>query len=135
MANFTFIATQFLYFNSIKVQLEHIANLIYNQGNGHFNSIKVQLELTAGATYCTVDNTFQFHKGTIRTRWYPSLLLSLFNFNSIKVQLELVAGKGAQIDARFQFHKGTIRTIAAHFLLYNDSVFQFHKGTIRTRCA
>ena len=57
----------YMYFNSIKVQLEHIVYKVGCHTLLYFNSIKVQLEHDAA------DNTvgavlFQFHKGTIRTR-------------------------------------------------------------------
>ena len=53
-----------------------------------FNSIKVQLEQVAedGEKH---DDIFQFHKGTIRTPEKKQKRLVFFNFNSIKVQLEL----------------------------------------------
>ena len=54
-----------LYFNSIKVQLEHIYSMA-NRSNINFNSIKVQLERFF--PFCSVSSfLFQFHKGTIRT--------------------------------------------------------------------
>ena len=56
-----------LYFNSIKVQLERQVLPLLLQVVLYFNSIKVQLERTA-ETAPTADTSFQFHKGTIRTR-------------------------------------------------------------------
>ena len=55
--------------------------------------------------------TFQFHKGTIRTRSVQSL---------------------DELSVLFQFHKGTIRTNFVNVSGNHISVFQFHKGTIRT---
>ena len=78
--------------------------------NPHFNSIKVQLEPSTPSgsvdtssfqfhkgtirTKCRspssiISAKFQFHKGTIRTANLPQKRLKLFYFNSIKVQLEL----------------------------------------------
>ena len=56
-----------MHFNSIKVQLEHIFNKSHISFLNYFNSIKVQLEQTI-CHLPDVGNTFQFHKGTIRTR-------------------------------------------------------------------
>ena len=54
---------------------------------------------------------FQFHKGTIRTKWKnPSLWRIYGYFNSIKVRLELLAQSQSAQQYSFQFHKGTIRT-------------------------
>ena len=75
----------------------------------HFNSIKVQLELSL-CRYLLFVLGFQFHKGTIRTRWAYSLSFHLIYFNSIKVQLERVVLASTTADSKFQFHKGTIRT-------------------------
>ena len=143
----------YLYFNSIKVQLEHVRNL------------------TKQIFYL-----FQFHKGTIRTGSPGVKVRAYFYFNSIKVQLELIIYREkikrchhfnsikvqlerrlancCQFLLRFQFHKGTIRTIhllIMMFLFANfnsikvqleliemrngslSNLFQFHKGTIRTR--
>ena len=99
--------------------------------------------------------TFQFHKGTIRTlitlssdvvishfnsikvRLELSILaISLqhhMNFNSIKVRLELISRLSISNSLLlFQFHKGTIRTYEQHLLSDDTALFQFHKGTIRT---
>ena len=60
--------------------------------------------------------TFQFHKGTIRTneaRWNEAKHL---NFNSIKVRLEQMGDNTtAALVSAFQFHKGTIRTTVFQF--------------------
>ena len=83
------ILSQYLQnFNSIKVQLKQWILDHPRCGLFHFNSIKVQLKLKwqAGRTAIFV---FQFHKGTIKTRFvslYPYILYL------------------------FQFHKGTIKT-------------------------
>ena len=58
-------------------------------------------------------DVFQFHKGTIRTRYPGSGCTHHLDFNSIKVQLEhplpFILASGS---LPFQFHKGTIRTAA-----------------------
>ena len=79
------------YFNSIKVQLEHVAcdQLVFD--NGNFNSIKVQLELQK-LPIRRLKRIFQFHKGTIRTFNCNLSILIIFHFNSIKVQLEQYDG-------------------------------------------
>ena len=79
----------------------------------YFNSIKVRLELAIACLLVGIVQSFQFHKGTIRTliRWIPEYE-----------------------KAQFQFHKGTIRTGIRELLdLITTNTFQFHKGTIRTR--
>ena len=54
------------YFNSIKVRLELILVLRLRKILSNFNSIKVRLELRLRSR-SSICNTFQFHKGTIRT--------------------------------------------------------------------
>ena len=55
------------HFNSIKVRLKHFAISNSKSFNIYFNSIKVRLK--PNATIATVnENTFQFHKGTIKTK-------------------------------------------------------------------
>ena len=56
----------YLYFNSIKVQLERLSTMQILVSLSDFNSIKVQLE-----------------------RFFTFIYDSIKNFNSIKVQLEL----------------------------------------------
>ena len=53
-------------FNSIKVQLEHLAVFLFLYTDVYFNSIKVQLEQEQPCRFRRW-NAFQFHKGTIRT--------------------------------------------------------------------
>ena len=53
-------------FNSIKVQLERIVSFVASRAYSSFNSIKVQLEQFYSYSLCSL-NTFQFHKGSIRT--------------------------------------------------------------------
>ena len=144
----------FVYFNSIKVQLELRVPFFSLLPLPHFNSIKVQLELSSSTSH-TCNRIFQFHKGTIRTSFIllgPSLVMYFnsikvqlepvsvtlnweptSNFNSIKVQLELrpsELSRSSQIS--FQFHKGTIRTTEPRDGTGCQNQFQFHKGTIRT---
>ena len=55
--------------------------------------------------------SFQFHKGTIRTREPLARMKGSGYFNSIKVRLEPgTAPTRYQAAPTFQFHKGTIRT-------------------------
>ena len=75
---------------------------------------------------------FQFHKGTIRTKYCKNLLEVYGNFNSIKVRLEPNALEIVNRAYKFQFHKGTIRTLNAGINTAFGEKFQFHKGTIRT---
>ena len=53
----------------------------------HFNSIKVRLEQNP-FTPSLVLTQFQFHKGAIRTQYYPLEPSPSLHFNSIKVRLE-----------------------------------------------
>ena len=121
-----------VYFNSIKVQLEHISREkktltlkfqfhkgairttnIEIRGIGHynFNSIKVRLELRTCQVWTALFSVFQFHKGAIRTQQVQSVFPS---------------------NALFQFHKGAIRTKSLNLPAFISSTFQFHKGAIRT---
>ena len=83
-------AHPFSYFNSIKVRLK----LTNRQGEvksiNYFNSIKVRLKHFNFLT-CVSSDTFQFHKGTIKT-------CRTCEFRGL--------------DTTFQFHKGTIKTFA-----------------------
>ena len=54
----------------------------------YFNSIKVQLKLKERIDQLRQDYSFQFHKGTIKTRYLLPLKGRPANFNSIKVQLK-----------------------------------------------
>ena len=74
-----------------------------------FNSIKVQLERLANKED-RFAITFQFHKGAIRTREAHGRVAGQPRFNSIKVQLELSYNPLTRGRATFQFHKGAIRT-------------------------
>ena len=80
-----------LYFNSIKVQLEHVSE-----------------------TKAEALPLFQFHKGTIRTQGEDITRIVHLNFNSIKVQLERERTMLPIYLCQFQFHKGTIRTCGHH---------------------
>ena len=97
-------------FNSIKVRLEHLADLRLRKILSNFNSIKVRLELMDfGEDYTVLP--FQFHKGTIRTPGDKVSCSLKQYFNSIKVRLErVVQPLLSQYLQPFQFHKGTIRT-------------------------
>ena len=124
-------AWQQLYFNSIKVRLELSIESAGCYNNGNFNSIKVRLELvllnnvvSIGFNFNSIKvrlehffvdtaytkNTFQFHKGTIRTNSAKIECGRVFHFNSIKVRLEHNSYSAGGVGSAFQFHKGTIRT-------------------------
>ena len=55
-------------FNSIKVRLKLVQQLISLQHLMHFNSIKVRLKLYRKHLIGVVLCVFQFHKGTIKTK-------------------------------------------------------------------
>ena len=61
--------------------------VVFNCVYMYFNSIKVQLE-HAMASLNYAQEKFQFHKGTIRTIFLLMLPMLCCYFNSIKVQLE-----------------------------------------------
>ena len=99
-----------IYFNSIKVRLKLLAvkHMTFRMIN--FNSIKVRLKRYQ-ASHHDDGNQFQFHKGTIKTRW----LYRWFHCWPV-----------------FQFHKGTIKTFYRRIGKKQRRIFQFHKGTIKT---
>ena len=73
----------------------------------HKGTIKTRFD--ACADFCF--NLFQFHKGTIKTSHGGHCGHALRNFNSIKVRLKrVVLGGGWWCPRGFQFHKGTIKT-------------------------
>ena len=76
----------------------------------HKGAIKTQLLFTGSFTA----SQFQFHKGTIKTLNSKPLLTALTDFNSIKVRLKHAELKTSfdRFDG-FQFHKGTIKTASA----------------------
>ena len=81
------MSLRFLYFNSIKVRLEHPD--FANQVLAHLFQFHKGAIRTVPAQQHGIEYTkFQFHKGAIRTR----LITPLLKFN------------------KFQFHKGAIRT-------------------------
>ena len=75
----------------------------------YFNSIKVQLK-RGESEYLAVVNSFQFHKGTIKTIIRSSMSFGEPYFNSIKVQLKHAVAVADTQNSLFQFHKGTIKT-------------------------
>ena len=121
-----------MYFNSIKVRLEHALR-------GIRNGVRL----------------FQFHKGTIRTNHFSLLIISILYFNSIKVRLERHDFSMRGMSS-FDFNSIKVRLEHEYFIwiltTYIDfnsikvrleqcrphlpkliSLFQFHKGTIRTK--
>ena len=75
-------------FNSIKVRLERSVSILPLLCFYNFNSIKVRLEQGAQVPDASISSTFQFHKGTIRTRAHDTRTRARTYFNSIKVRLE-----------------------------------------------
>ena len=75
------------HFNSIKVRLERACKAALPYRSTYFNSIKVRLEQAYKQVINRL-NTFQFHKGTIRTQSSVSSQAKDSHFNSIKVRLE-----------------------------------------------
>ena len=67
----------------------------------------------SGRVLCV--NTFQFHKGTIKTGSLRRLHRLQRYFNSIKVQLKPASLQKLGMLKAFQFHKGTIKTKVADF--------------------
>ena len=63
----------------------------------YFNSIKVRLEHNNLQGELYQASPFQFHKGTIRTPLCPIPRTSRIDFNSIKVRLELDALDGVAL--------------------------------------
>ncbi len=61
---------QRMYFNSIKVRLIHLLQVIITLIFLNFNSIKVRLIPANSLAVSLRLRTFQFHKGSINTRYY-----------------------------------------------------------------
>ena len=81
-----------MYFNSIKVRLEHTLS-----GRGRRTTEQFQFHKGTIRTMCLSTKIiskklfqFQFHKGTIRTQCFGNLSLKVSYFNSIKVRLERI---------------------------------------------
>ena len=100
----------------------------------NFNSIKVRLKPSEDFRLSALLSSFQFHKGTIKTRPRNCLRIALTYFNSIKVRLKH--------DARYllrtkmcYFNSIKVRLKPfATLIPYKACTFQFHKGTIKTVC-
>ena len=76
--------------------------------------------------------SFQFHKGTIKTSEAAERFRYPPHFNSIKVRLKHIYCRRGRWSNKFQFHKGTIKTMKAFKDVCRTFEFQFHKGTIKT---
>ena len=76
----------------------------------HFNSIKVRLKRKSKQLTSSLLQTFQFHKGTIKTSNATMTVTQIAHFNSIKVRLKPSSAKANDLRSAFQFHKGTIKT-------------------------
>ena len=97
-------------FNSIKVRLEPT---IHQRGEGMetFQFHKGAIRTLCTFPYFCLIRVFQFHKGAIRTEFLNLQQLKLTYFNSIKVRLEQNCTRiQILIIIIFQFHKGAIRT-------------------------
>ena len=83
-------------FNSIKVQLEHNADV---QGHPElkFQFHKGTIRTLQGKNHTRPSRPFQFHKGTIRTSCGCNRLPEYQDFNSIKVQLERSESDGSEL--------------------------------------
>ena len=98
-----------------------------------FNSIKVRLERREPAPIGGGRTGFQFHKGTIRTRFAGAKGVEVRYFNSIKVRLELCNIKH-YLKPFSNFNSIKVRLeLKPSFSSGSGSSFQFHKGTIRTK--
>ena len=97
----------------------------------NFNSIKVRLKPQMKCLMSSCE-TFQFHKGTIKTNVCVFDGTASLHFNSIKVRLKLIKVLIYALGLIFQFHKGTIKTKFPKRDKSGAVVFQFHKGTIKT---
>ena len=86
-----------------------------------FNSIKVQLKLKR-LINAIVKRLFQFHKGTIKTRYCQPRRSRQRHFNSIKVQLKRCSTPSISPSRLFQFHKGTIKTGQGFQVTVNDAI-------------
>ena len=77
----------------------------------YFNSIKVRLEHPLSLISPSISAIFQFHKGTIRTFFADShqVIIIIFQFHKGTIRT-FFADSHQVIIIIFQFHKGTIRT-------------------------
>ena len=98
------------HFNSIKVRLKQSLFGLVCTFKIYFNSIKVRLKPLMNVLKFSDMNSFQFHKGTIKTEKKQGDGERLSHFNSIKVRLKLTIRLIAERAAKFQFYKGTIKT-------------------------
>ena len=144
-----------LYFNSIKVRLEHYFKFAETSLTVEFQFHKGAIRTNSFNLLIILAKRFQFHKGAIRTFANECKEASYcLDFNSIKVRLEPMPEKKAVGRPQFQFHKGAIRTsvrllsllspvnfnsikvrlelLQVLMLLQMVCLFQFHKGAIRT---
>ena len=76
----------------------------------YFNSIKVRLKLSYLSSGPLHSQSFQFHKGTIKTSAHVEVYVDVSYFNSIKVRLKPLMVASLMPFLIFQFHKGTIKT-------------------------
>ena len=119
-------------FNSIKVRLKLSTDPALTVHIINFNSIKVRLKLCCPC--CSLnDKQFQFHKGTIKTKYEIIDPVALTNFNSIKVRLKLSTDPALTVHI-INFNSIKVRLkLCCPCCSLNDKQFQFHKGTIKTK--
>ena len=121
-------------FNSIKVQLRH--RLFYADSDfvETFQFHKGTIKTISIFIKSTTKPKFQFHKGTIKTATANYLPINCQYFNSIKVQLRLMSLFVNLFVPLFQFHKGTIKTSIAFRLLSLIAYFNSIKVQLRHAC-
>ena len=119
-------------FNSIKVRLRLVSNLLFVFCFMCFNSIKVRLR-PRRSRYAARPCLFQFHKGSIKTLFGQDSFLFpfLFQFHKGSIKTGGII-ESVTPDVTFQFHKGSIKTMMAIRLCRVIHWFQFHKGSIKT---
>ena len=76
------------YFNSIMVRLKGVHLRRESDSKPHFNSIMVRLKVSVSQTITFAYNIFQFHNGTIKSRFQMQVKHSEQYFNSIMVRLK-----------------------------------------------
>ena len=123
-------------FNSIKVQLEPQGWTRENVALLRFQFHKGSIRTRFGYVNKNDDySQFQFHKGSIRTLhvFHPDVYsCRVFQFHKGSIRTVVVWNVLLSIRMKFQFHKGSIRTINACIENNQLPTFQFHKGSIRT---
>ena len=122
-------------FNSTLVQLKIIFYFFLAVKKLCFNSTLVQLKNRRVGRRRILQNSFQFHTGSIKKS--PKIKLSSRRrrrFNSTLVQLKTaVAAPCCNCFVLFQFHTGSIKKIMENNYGICPSWFQFHTGSIKNQ--